>query len=288
MAKADGLDMAALDARIGKVIKGKWTLKKLLGAGGMAAVYEAEHSIGRRDAIKILHPEVAEDEELVARFEREAHAVNRFEHPSAVEIRDVDKTDDGEPFLVMELLEGESLSRLVKRKGRLSVEEALKLAEQLLDCLVAAHEAGVIHRDIKPSNLFLEKDGTLKVLDFGVARVLQGGPGKLKTQAGTLLGTVTYMPPEQLRGGEIDARADLYAVGATLFRLMSGERAHEADSEDELAEKILSTDARSLTTVVDDLPVDVGAVVDKALARDPENRYPNAATMLRDVRAILA
>ena len=286
MAKNDGPDVEFLNERIGKVLKGKWTLTKLLGAGGMAAVYEAEHTIGRRDAIKILHPEVAADEELVGRFEREAHAVNKFEHPATVEVRDVDKTDDGEPFLVMELVKGESLSRKLRRDGPMKLEEALRIADDLLDVLRVAHEAGVIHRDIKPSNLFLEEDGTLRVLDFGVARVMRGGPGKVKTAAGTLLGTVTYMPPEQLRGDEVDARADLYAVGATLYRLVSGRKTHDAAGEQELAKAILSTDATPLETVVDDLPHDVGEVVDKALARDPKDRYPDAATMQRDIRAL--
>ena len=239
MAKNDGPDVEFLRKRIGKVLKDKWTLTKLLGAGGMAAVYEAEHTIGRRDAIKILHPEVAADDELVGRFEREAHAVNKVSHPATVEVRDVDKTDDGEPFLVMELVEGESLSRKFKRDGPMKLDEALKIADELLDVLRVAHEAGVIHRDIKPSNLFVEDDGTLRVLDFGVARVMRGGPGKVKTAAGTLLGTVTYMPPEQLRGDEVDARADLYAVGATLYRLVSGRKTHVAAGEQELAKAIL-------------------------------------------------
>ncbi len=281
------VDINELKARVGKVIKGKWTLERLIGAGGMAAVYAAKHEIGRREAIKILHPAVAKDAELLKRFEREARAVNRFDHPAAVQIRDVDVTEDGEPFLVMELIEGESLARRLKRDGPLPVDEVLRIADQLLDVLAAAHAEGVIHRDIKPSNLFVGEDGKLRVLDFGVARITRGKAGTLITEAGTQLGTIAYMPPEQLKGEDIDARADLYAVGATLFRLLTGEKTHAATSEDELARKILGEPARPLAKVSSSVPESVCAIVDLALSRDPEARYPDAATMQDDVRAVI-
>ena len=279
------MELSDLKARIGKVLKGKWTLERLIGAGGMAAVYAAKHEIGRDEAIKILHAEVAKDDELVARFKREAHAVNRFKHPAAVEIRDVDVSEDGEPFLVMELLEGISVSRKVKRDGPLEQDEIMRVADELLDVLVAAHGEGVIHRDIKPANLFFEKDGRLRVLDFGMARV-EAPPGGLVTEVGTQLGTVAYMPPEQLRGAELDHRADIYAVGATLFRLLSGERTHDADGEDELARKILSQPARPLGKVSSKVDEHICLIVDRALSRDPDERYPDAATMQDDVRAV--
>jgi serine/threonine-protein kinase len=279
-------DAATLAERIGRVICGKWTLERLIGAGGMAAVYAARHEIGRHEAIKILHPEVALDKELVARLKREAHAVNRFSHPGVVEIRDVDVSDEGEPFLVMELLEGESLARRLKR-GPLEVDEALRVAEELCDVLVAAHAEGVIHRDIKPSNLFIEKDGRVRVLDFGVAQ-LKRGPGTLVTEAGTAIGTVAYMPPEQLRGDAIDHRADLYAVGATLFRLIGNEKVHGALEEAQLAQKLLTEPARPLHTVAPDVPMGAQLIVDRALAFLPERRYPDAATMLADVKAARA
>src|SRR5271154_6969508 len=146
-------DKETFEKRVGSTLCGKWTLERLLGVGGMAAVYVGGHKIGRRDAIKILHPQVARSKDLRARFEQEAHAVNRFKHPGAVEIRDIDVTDDGAPFLVMELLEGESLGDRIQKLGKLPVGEVLRHAEQVLDVLASAHEQGIIHRDIKPANL---------------------------------------------------------------------------------------------------------------------------------------
>jgi serine/threonine-protein kinase len=279
------VDREELEKRLGQVISGKWTLERLIGAGGMAAVYAAKHEIGRKEAIKILHPHVATDKELVARFNREAHAVNRFSHAGAVEVRDIDVTDSGEPFLVMELLEGESLARKLKKDG-VSTEDGLQLIDELLDVLTAAHAEGVIHRDIKPSNLFIEPDGKLKVLDFGVAQ-LKHAPGTLITDAGTTLGTVAYMPPEQLRGEEIDHRADIYAVGATLFRIVSGEKVHLGE-EDEVARKVLKGPPRTLVDVVPDASEGVQRIVDRALAHVAGRRYPDAKTMQADVRAVVA
>jgi serine/threonine-protein kinase len=281
--KLVALDGAALQARVGTVVKGKWTLVRLVGVGGMAAVYEARHEIGRRDALKILHPDVAGDEELVERFRREAHAANELTHPGVVEVRDVDVTDDGLPFLVMELVEGESLARRLRRSGRLARDEALGLAEELLDVLVAAHERGVVHRDIKPSNLLIDESGRLRVLDFGVARI-KHRTGKPLTQAGTMLGTVGYMPPEQLRGGEVDARADVYATGATLFEMLARKPVFDAENDAELARIILKNPAPPLSRVVPDMPSEVCMVVDRALAHVASRRYPDALTMRDDLR----
>src|SRR5689334_5545076 len=158
--------------RIGTTIREKWTLERLLGVGGMAAVYVGMHRIGRRDALKILHAEAAKSKEIRDRFEREAHAANRFRHPGAVEIRDIDVTEDGAPFLVMELLEGESLADRVKRRG-IPLSELLEYIDQVLDTLAAAHQKGIVHRDIKPANLFVLEEGPIKVLDFGLARIRQ-------------------------------------------------------------------------------------------------------------------
>ncbi|MFT3775251.1 MAG: protein kinase [Minicystis sp.] len=270
--------------RVGTTLCNKWTLERLIGTGGMAAVYVAAHKIGRREAIKILHPDVARDPELRARFEQEAHAVNRFKHPGTVEIRDIDVTEDGAPFLVMELLEGEPLSS-VARRGGVTLPDLLRWMDELLDVLAAAHAQGIIHRDIKPDNLFVMKDGHLKVLDFGIARVRAGAP-KLYTRAGATLGTAPYMPPEQIRGQEIDARADLFAVGATMFRLIAKRRVHEAETEQEMMVKMAIEPAPPLALVAPDAPRDVCLVVDRALMFDRLNRYPDATTMQRDIRAI--
>ncbi len=275
-------------ARVGTTLCQKWTLEKLLGVGGMAAVYVANHKIGRRDAIKILHREVAEQPDMLARFEQEAHAVNRFQHPGAVEIRDIDVAEDGSPFLVMELLSGESLSERAQRLGGLPLDEILRLTDELLDVLAAAHARGIIHRDIKLDNLFVQTDGSLKVLDFGIARIRDGVPLKMRTRAGATLGTAPYMPPEQIKGMEIDARADLFAVGATMFRLIARRRIHEAKNETEMLLKMASQPAPPLLSVAPATPPGVGLVVDRALRFDRDLRYPDALTMQADVRALRA
>ncbi|MBL9026301.1 MAG: protein kinase [Myxococcales bacterium] len=275
---------AACESRIGRVLNGKWTLEKLLGVGGMAAVYVAHHKIGRREAIKILHPEIARSKELRARFEQEAQAVNRFAHPGAVEIRDIDASEDGCPFLVMELLEGENLAERAGRFGGLPREEMLGHVDSLLDVLAAAHAQGIVHRDIKLDNLFVTTDGKLKVLDFGIARITSG---PALTKHGARLGTTAYMAPEQVRGEEVDARTDVFAVGATMFRLLAKRRIHEAASEAELLVKMGRDPAPPIASVAPDVDRGLALVVDRALAFDREQRYPNALTMQGDVRALI-
>src|SRR5580700_1681417 len=164
-------DSAPSSSRVGATLCGKWTLERLLGEGGMASVYVARHKIGRLDAIKILHPALAAAPQLRARFEQEARVVNRFRHRGAVEVRDIDTTEDGAPFIVMELLEGETLSAIARRTGPLEVPLVMQVADEVLDVLVAAHAEGITHRDIKPDNLLRLTDGRIKVLDFGIARV---------------------------------------------------------------------------------------------------------------------
>lgn len=275
-------------ARIGSTLRGKWVLEELIGVGGMASVYAARHKIGRRDAIKILHQKVAESEQLRARFEQEAHAVNAFRHPGVVEIRDVDTAEDGAPFLVMELLEGESLAQRVKREHSLDSRVMLDIAGQVLDVLAAAHARGIVHRDIKPDNIFLSKDGKVKVLDFGIARVRSADKRALTTKAGVTLGTMAYMAPEQARGEEIDGRADVYAVGATMFRCLAGRIVHDADSQSSLVMRVIAHGAPRLRTIVRDIDPNIAAVVDRALAFDRGDRYPDAGTMLSDLRLVQA
>ena len=280
------LDLEA-SQRVGTTLCNKWQLTRLIGTGGMAAVYVAAHKIGRQDAIKILHPDVARDPEQRARFEQEAHAVNRLKHPGAVEIRDIDVTEDGAPFLVMELLEGKTLSALAREPGGVPLPDLLRMADELLDVLAAAHAQGIIHRDIKPDNLFVLQDGRLKVLDFGIARVRRDTQSKKpKTRLGATLGTAPYMPPEQIKGQEIDVRADLFAVGATMFRLIAKRRVHEAGNEAETLVKMASDPAPPLASVASDAPRDVSLVVDRALMFDRNSRYPDALTMQEDVRAL--
>ncbi len=275
------MDRGECEARVGTTLCGKWKLERLLGVGGMAAVYVARHKIGRDAAIKVLHPEIAVDGGVRERFEQEALAVNSIGHPGVVQILDMDETEDGCPFLVMELLDGETLADRAERQAP-PLKQLLDIVDQLLDVLAACHKKGIIHRDIKPENLFIQRDGKLKVLDFGIARMREG----VRTVAGAMLGTVAFMPPEQLKGDDIDGRADIFAIGATMFTVLAGRRVHLVDSDSQLAMKMLTTPAPGLASVVPDVPAGVAMVVDRALAYLADRRYPDAQTMRGDVWAL--
>ncbi len=282
-------DQEEFERRVGTTLRGKWKLEKLIGVGGMAAVYVGLHGIGRRDAIKILPRSTSpRTGTFRKRFEREAQAANRFRHPGAVEILDMDIADDGAPFLVMELLEGESLGARADR-APLSIEEVLRYVDELLDVLAAAHAEGIIHRDIKPDNLFVANSGHLKVLDFGIARMRQGAVSSLYTKAGALLGTLSYMPPEQILGEAIDAPHR--SVRARRHHVPFDRASPPSRSAQRIGHGREDGDApgaEALHFVKRDVPRGVGLVVDRALAFDKAQRFPDALTMQNDVRALLA
>ncbi|WP_437753538.1 serine/threonine protein kinase [Sorangium sp. So ce1389] len=283
---SDDPQLAHYTARIGTVLRGKWRIDSLIGVGGMAAVYEATHRIGRRCAIKILHPEVAVSKELRARFEQEALAVNQLGHPAAVNVIDIDTSEDGSPFLVMELLDGESLGKRAHNSGGIEERELLRIVSTVLEVLDVAHGLGIVHRDIKPDNLFLTSSGGVKVLDFGIARMKQGG-SNVRTRIGAMLGTIPYMSPEQIAGGQIDGRADIFAVGATMFRILAKRHVHEGSMESELLIKMATQPAPALRTVAPSVSPEVCAIVDRALAFDPSRRYPTARAMREDIERVL-
>ncbi len=274
------------EQRIGQTLCGKWTLTSLLGFGGMGAVYLGEHEIGHQVAIKMLHPDLAVDPSLRGRFEREARAVNRFRHVGAVEIRDIDKTEEGTPFLVMEFLKGQSLADLIRAESTIELDVLLDWTDQLLDVLAAAHEQQIVHRDIKPDNLFITEKGRLKVLDFGIAQMRHGVSRSRYTMEGDVLGTVAYMPPEQVDGSNIDHRADLFAVGATMFRVIAGRPVHQVDASTRGLLIMATEPAPPLSEVAPQTPADVCAVVDRALAFYRDDRYPDAPSMQGDVQAV--
>jgi len=280
----------AVSQRIGQTLRDKWTLERLIGSGGMAAVYEARHRNGARAAVKLLHPEMSRREDVRERFRREGYAANKVAHPGAVQVLDDDIADDGSAFLVMELLEGESLAARANRLNGIELPELLAIMDQILDVLGAAHAQGIVHRDLKPDNIFLAHDGRVKLLDFGIARVTDAMPTSFKTKMGTALGTAPYMAPEQALGklSEVDGRADLFSVGATMFRLIARRKIHEAPSDAELLVAMATKPAPSLASVAPHAPPHVALLVDRALAFLPERRYPDAATMQRDLRAVRA
>jgi len=233
---------------VGKTLNDKWRLDALLGAGGMAAVYRATHRNGSKAAIKLLHEQFSMDAALRKRFLREGYVANSVDHAGAVRVLDDGVTEEGALYLVMELLEGMSLhTRWERMDRRFSPRETLSVAHSVLGILVAAHAKGIVHRDIKPDNIFLTKDKVIKLLDFGLARLREkpadDSPKSLrnridtptKTKSGELLGTPAFMAPEQAlaRTEDIDARTDVWALGATMFTLLTGRAVHEATTPHE-------------------------------------------------------
>jgi hypothetical protein len=285
----DGLTEAAL-RRVGTILNGKWRLDALLGLGGTAAVFAATHRNGNRVAIKVLHAHFSLDEGIRTRLQQEGYVANLIEHPGAVRILDDDRAEDGSVFLVMELLSGEGLDARLKRKGwRLPRAEALGITFSLLDVMAAAHARGVIHRDIKPDNIFVTREGQIKVLDFGIARLLELPSHMNRSRNGALFGTLGFMAPEQAlaRTHEIDGRTDLWAVGATLFTLLTGRLVHEAPTPNEQLVNAATRVAAPLSSLLPEADPALCALVDRALAFQQIERWQNAREMQEAVRAIV-
>ncbi len=254
----------------------------------MAAVYAATHRNGQRAALKILHIDFAKDKTVCDRFLREAYVSNKIGHTACVGVLDDDTTEEGEPFLVMELLLGETLRELWMHTGRrMPVPQVLKIADPILDCLTACHAIGVIHRDLKPANIFITKAGEVKVLDFGVAQFRSATAER--TATGTALGTPSYMSPEQAMGlvDQLDGRADVFSVGAMIHALVTGHRINKGRTENEALVMAATAPVPSVARTAPDLPVEVIALIDKSLAWDRRNRFESAAAMQAAVRAAL-
>ena len=277
-------------ARVGTVLNQKWHLDQLLGVGGMAAVYAATHRNKKRVAIKMLHAELSLDEAIRKRFLREVYIANSVGQRGAVGVDYDDVSDDGLVFLVMELLDGETIEQRFLRKGQsLSPYEALSVVDQVLDTLAAAHAQGIVHRDLKPENLFLTRDGTVKVLDFGIARVRELST-PLTTLAGSAIGTPAFMAPEQARGRweDVDGRTDLWAVGASLYRLLTGKFVHSGETASETLALAATRPARSIAEQRPDLHPSLILFIDKALSYDQSARFPDATSMQQALRLIYA
>jgi serine/threonine protein kinase len=278
-------------ARVGSVLRDKWRLDGLLGVGGMAAVYEATHSNGNRAAVKLLHPQYVADAEIRKRFLHEGYVANLIEHPGAVRVLDKDDAPDGTAFLVMELLEGETLQARLDRRGRLPENEALVIAYRVLDVLAAAHARGIVHRDIKLDNVFITLAGEVKVLDFGIAR-LAAESSKVqvsRTARYSMLGTPAFMAPEQAlgRSDEVDGQTDLWAVGAIVFKLLTGRNVHEGQTLSEQLASAATKPAPSLQTILPQTASQVAVVVNRALAYDKEDRWRDARDMQAAIRPLL-
>lgn len=285
----DGIEFLAR-SRVGSVLRGKLRLDRLIGVGGTAAVYAATHRTGKRYAVKLIHPQLMVDVRTRERFFREGYVVNRIEHPGVVAVVDDDVDDNGGLFLVMELLEGETIESLAARLGgRLSVGDVLFVADRVLDVLAAAHAQTIVHRDLKPENVFCTTNGTIKVLDFGIARLLELGRAPA-TRTGTLMGTPAFMPPEQARGrwSDVDARTDIWALGATMFTLLTGRLVHEARTLNEALLAAMSAAAPPIRHVLPNVPPPIAEIVDRALEPTRERRFQDARSMQTAVREALA
>lgn len=284
-AQAD--DTAGSRARVGTVLAG-WPLEKLLGIGGMAAVYASSDPEGTPVAVKVLHSEFSTNEGIKARFVREARLTMAVDHPSRVMVFEEGTSEEGDPYFVMERLEGVTLDKLWKRQGRkLPLEYALEIADRVLDFLSECHAQEIVHRDLKPSNIFITEEGFVKVIDFGVARKREAGVDP--TLAGTALGTPAYMAPEQALGSaeRVDARSDIFSIGAVLHAMVTGKRLHEGRSHQEAFVLAATRPAPSIARTAPELPAEVVALVDRALQWDPRNRFQTAAAMREEIARVL-
>jgi serine/threonine protein kinase len=283
---------------VGQTIDGKYKVRGVIGEGGMGAVFEAEHiAIGRIVAMKVLHPAQATKKVAVKRFHQEARAAGGIGHPNICEVFDFGTLSDGSPYLVMERLKGETLAARIATEGGLPFIDVIETVMQVLSGLSAAHERGILHRDIKPENVFLaERPGyptIAKLLDFGVSKFVSGAPAgdwddeTDLTKTGMVMGTPYYMSPEQARGDRnLDGRVDLYACGVLLYEALTGQRPFVAKNYNSLLVLILQGNAKPPRALRASIPVDLERVVQKAMARNREDRFQIAAEFLQALSTI--
>jgi serine/threonine-protein kinase len=268
--------------RLGTVIGGRYKLQSLLGEGGMAVVYLADDlKDGGRVALKLLKREVANDALVLARFEREAVAMQALAHEHIVGALGYGKSPEGDMCLVMEHVEGDTLRTLLHRARQRPVHEALDIGGQISAGLVRAHALGVVHRDLKPENVMVSRlpEGRrrIKILDFGMARLLTGGPGTPLTRKGAVFGTPAYIAPEQAMGQPVDEHADQYSLGVILFEMLAGARPFSAHTPLEMCQKHIREIPPKLRVISPGVPPAVEAAVERMLAKKPAERFPNVA-----------
>jgi len=284
--------------RIGDVLASKFRITGVLGSGGMGCVYLAEHlSLRRPVALKLLHPAVEGIDEVTMRFEREAFATGRVDHPNCVNVSDFGRLDDGTLYMVLEVLDGVSLFDLLEREHRVEWRRALHIGRHVLSALVCAHDAGIVHRDVKPENIILveqdEDPDFAKILDFGIAKLFDGAnlpsDDPRLTQLGVTIGTPTYIAPEQAFGQPIDARADLYALSVMLYEMISGAPPFEAEEVVALLSMHTSAEVPPFRKVAPDVrvPKSVEALIRDGLEKHKEDRIPNAAEYIARIDEIL-
>ena len=280
---------------IGRSIK-HYAVEELLGKGGMGVVYKARDTrLGRPVALKLLPPDLTRDEDRKARFRQEALAAAKVSHPAIAQIYDVDESDDG-LFIAMELVEGKTVKALVQGR-ELDVLGALEIASQVASGLQKAHEAGIVHRDIKPENLIVTPDGHAKILDFGLAKLVEPVAVKApdgishmetlaKTQAGFVLGTLRYMSPEQARGQAVDHRSDIFSLGIVLYEMVTGQLPFSGASALDTLHAIAFEETRPVTALRPNLPPSLQRVVTRCLRKRAPDRYPDAKELVADLKTV--
>jgi serine/threonine protein kinase/tetratricopeptide (TPR) repeat protein len=280
----------------GKTIS-HYRIQKLIGKGGMGEVYLAEDTrLGRQVALKILPPELIERRDRLQRFEQEAQAASALNHPNILTIHEFG-VENGLHFIVMEFVNGSVLSEKMAGE-RLPLSESLDIAAQAASALAEAHEAGIIHRDIKPENIMLRRDGYLKILDFGLAKLIQPEPAAkksgsesetkvlLRTQPGMVMGTASYMSPEQARGWATDGRTDIWSLGVVMYELLTGQKAFPGETGSDVIAAVLSTEPVPISSYRNDVPAELDWIVAKALSKDVEGRYQTSKELLSDLTKI--
>jgi serine/threonine-protein kinase len=272
-------------AVVGEVIAERYELEELVGSGGMSSVFRArDQLLERRVALKILHAHYAEDADTVERFRREARAVAQLSHPNIVTV--IDRGEEGNrQFIVFEYIEGQTLKEIVEERGPLPVREAVELAIGVAHGLAFAHQNGLVHRDVKPQNVLLNGDGEPKVTDFGIARSLDVAG---VTQTGTVLGTSHYIAPEQASGQPVDAQSDVYSLGAVLYELLTGGVPFDGESFVSVALKHVHEPPPSVLDSRPDVPLRLAAAVDRALAKEPQDRFPTMDAFAAELEEVLA
>jgi hypothetical protein len=271
---------------IGQLLAGRYELQDIAGSGGMSSVYKARDTVlERMVAIKILHDHFSNDPEYVERFRREARALAQLNHPNIVTV--IDRGEfEGRQFIVFEHVDGETLKELVDREGQLPVDEALALVHQVARGLAFAHEHGVVHRDVKPQNILIDEEGVAKVTDFGIARSLEPADGL--TETGTLLGTSEYIAPEQASGHRVDERSDQYSLAAVLYELLAGEPPYSGENFMAVAMMHIQRPIPSVRDVRPDVSPRLDAIIARAMAKRPEDRFPTTEAMMAALEAARA
>ncbi|MGZ4407550.1 MAG: protein kinase domain-containing protein [Gaiellaceae bacterium] len=271
---------------VGERIADRYELQEVVGHGGMSTVYKAHDSLLERNvALKVLHQQYNEDEDFVERFKHEARSVAQLQHPNIVTVIDRGE-EDGRQYIVFEFIDGENLKELVVRKGRLDLRDALEIANEIAHGLAFAHDHGLVHRDVKPQNVLLNGDGRAKVTDFGIARSLDVDHGV--TQTGTILGTSNYIAPEQASGQPVDAHTDVYSLGIVLYEMLTGELPFPGESFVAIAMRHIQEPSPNVLDVRGDIPLRVAEMIDRALEKDPEQRFPTMDAFAAEIEASLA